>query len=95
MELKKIGILSLGKIGGLMGIVAGIVAAIMLAISQKIMALIPAETGIEGLYSLTWKAALLMPLYYAIAGFIWGVAIAFLYNIFAKYVGGIKLEFKK
>ena len=96
MELKKVGILSLGKIAGLIGLVVGIIAVIILAIMQKILSsLVTAQLNMQELYTLTWKTILIIPLYYAIIGFIWGVAIAFIYNLAAKYIGGIKLELKK
>ncbi len=96
MELKKIGVLSLGKIAGLMGLVAGIIAVIILTVIQKIMTGLPtAQLAMSELYSLSLKTALIIPLYYAVIGFIWGTVIALIYNLAAKYIGGIKFELKK
>jgi hypothetical protein len=36
--------------------------------------------------------ALLMPIFYAVMGFVFGVVGAFIYNVLAKWVGGIELE---
>jgi len=95
MELKRIGVLSLGKISGLLGLIWGIISVILIAILQKLMANLPVEElGIQTTI-LTWQIALYIIVLYTIIGFISGLILALIYNLLAKLIGGIKLEFKE
>jgi hypothetical protein len=96
MVLKRVGVMSCGKIAGtlygLMGIlIGGIVAAVStlgLALGQGPSQQAPAWLGaVFGV-----GAVVLFPIFYAIAGFIGGLITALLYNLLAGVVGGIELE---
>ena len=96
MELKKIGVWSFTKISTIVGFIAGILSVIFIAILIKLQSNITADqlaaSGIPRL-ELTPSVALITLVYYTAIGFIAGIVISLLYNLIAKWVGGIKLEF--
>ncbi len=97
MELKRIGILSLAKIFGLFGVIYGLFSAILLVI-------VYAQTGnLQGvteqlstlMNALGYWSLLIFPILNGVIYFIAGVVLAFIYNLLAGWLGGIRLEFKK
>jgi hypothetical protein len=100
MELKKVGVWSVGKIAALFGLLAGIITVIIMVVFKNVLSSMPAEVLAnfpiaQTALSLSLKSALLMIVSDCVFGFVWGVIIAFLYNVLAKLVGGVKLDFKK
>jgi len=85
-EIKKLGILSIAKIAGLFGLVLGLVQGIVFLISPDLAAM-------YGVVFEGWKAIVLMPIMGAVIYFISGVVVAVFYNLFAKLVGGVRIEF--
>jgi len=91
--IKKLGVLSFARINGLIGIAGGLFAALFTSIISLLMKNQGAETqfrslGIGGMIMLI----LISPVIYGIIGFIGGAVGAWLYNIFAKLVGGVEVE---
>lgn len=81
--IKSIGIGSLAVMLGTLYGVLGLIGAV----GFLCFALVSGEQmGPEALF------ALAIPVIYAIAGFIGGALVAFLYNVLAGFVGGIKIE---
>lgn len=89
--LEKVGVLSLAKIQALIGLIFGFVFGVFNLILEKVIEQ-PEQFGVEPLGA---NALLLGPLAGLIYGFLGGILIAFLYNVLAKLIGGIKLEFKE
>jgi hypothetical protein len=87
--LKSVDIMSLAKIATLFGVVVGLVAAIIAAVTgiHRGFVTVGAFAGIA--------LIIIMPFLGAVCGFISGVVHAFLYNVFAKWVGGVNLEFQQ
>ena len=85
-EIKKIDVWSLAKIEAIIGVILGLIIGILTFI------LPPLPGQEQTLKSLGVYAIFLAPIIYAIIGFVSGVVIAFLYNIVAKWVGGIKIK---
>ncbi len=92
-EVKKIGVFSLAKIEAVMGAVIGFIAGIIWAIIGT------AFIGFAGpgmpfgsglLFGIA--AIVLLPILYALIGFIGGALVAFIYNIVAGWIGGIEIE---
>jgi len=97
MELKKIGILSLGKIAGLFGIIYGLIlgifysfvyskSSVLASLGQQIPAVIT---------TLGYASIIVMPIIIGIIYFVVGIIGALIYNLLASRVGGVKLEFKE
>ncbi len=95
MELKKISILGLAKILALFGIAYGLVSGILLSFAySKSEVLTAAGQQLPAMITgLGYWTILVMPILNGIVYFIAGIILAFLYNIFAGWIGGIKIEF--
>lgn len=89
--------LMLGCIGAVFGLIVGIFYALFFG---AIFSLIPSTTQVN--IDLTFfriifgiGARVIMPIVGFATGFIQGLLYAFLYNLFAPRIGGIKLRFKE
>ena len=89
-EVKRIGVMSVAKISALFGIFLGLVMGILFVIASKYAA----TSGLPEIPigSTGWSSLIVLPIFYGIVYFISGVVGAGVYNLFAKWVGGIKLE---
>ena len=91
-KIKKIGVLSLGKVLGilyaLMGFLIGAIMTLFSLVSST------ASSSILGIFGVLFGigAIILLPIFYGIAGFIGGLIAALLYNLVASWVGGIEVE---
>ena len=98
MILKRIGVLSLGKmeggLGALMGLIIGaIFSLVSLVGSMAGMASGENEAAFGFLFGI--GAIIIVPIIYGIFGFLGGMLIAFLYNLVAKFAGGIEFHFEQ
>ena len=93
MELKKVGILSLAKIAGLFGVLYGIISGILVSIAySKAGALASLGQQLPAtVTALGYKSLIVFPILNGIAYFIAGIVIAFIYNLLADWIGGVKL----
>jgi hypothetical protein len=91
-EIKKLGVLSTAKITLLFGVLFGLVAGLTVATAS---ATLPAEAIPAGFgeYIYGWYAVIILPILYGIGYFISGLLGAVFYNLFVKWVGGIKVDF--
>jgi hypothetical protein len=92
MILKRIGVLSVGKIMGVIYAVIGVfVGGIFSLIAIVGSAAGRSNEFIPGF--LAGAAAIVIaPILYGLMGFIGGIIMAALYNVFASLVGGVELE---
>jgi hypothetical protein len=101
-ELKHIDVLSMAKIAAVLyaiiGFIMGLFITLGFAAAGSALSAIPATGGMSyvSIYPLIAlfgiAAIIIMPIIAAIGGFIVGAISAFLYNVAAKYVGGVKLD---
>lgn len=95
MELKKIGILSLGKISALFGLIIGLLLGIFSIIYAKIILSgypeIAQQLNIAQVPGA--KEIILSIVMSGIVYFLVGIITAVIYNLLAGWIGGIKLEF--
>jgi hypothetical protein len=95
-EIKKLDILSVAKIEGAMGAVFGFIAGLfMAAIGMAFFGFAGmAGTEIPRAASIFFGVAaiIVVPIVYAILGFIGGIIVAFIYNVLAGWIGGVKIE---
>ncbi len=80
-EIKKLSLLSVAKVVAVFMAIIGLIS---------IIGLITSKGG-----SFNFVVLVLVPLTYAVLGFILGAVISFLYNIIARFIGGIKIELEK
>ena len=85
-ELKRIGVGSAAKVSGILSVIIGLIVGIVLAL---VTALAP-DTG--SVWS-SWPVQLIgWPIFYGLLGVIFGAIYAALYNVVARWVGGISIE---
>jgi len=94
-KIKRFGILSVAKIQsavmGVMGLFIGLIYAVILTVTGIIAVIGGTKAGIMMLVGAV-AAVVLVPILYAVIGFVFGALSAWVYNIVAGRVGGIELE---
>ena len=97
-EIKRVDIMSCAKVsaalGAIVGFIAGLIVTIVSLAVGSMAAYIPDATatapwlmGMMGALSI-----IVMPILYAITGFVSGAIMAFLYNIVAEKIGGVEID---
>ena len=99
MQLKRIGVVSLGKVMGAIYAVFGLIAGAFVSLFSLIGGFAGmAGEGSEAAASLFVGvlfgagAIVLFPIFYGVIAFVMGMVIAAVYNVLAATVGGIELE---
>lgn len=100
MVIRKIGVLSLGKLMAVMyagiGLVLGVLYALFAVVGGgAMMAMGEGESDAFGggmVMGIGLAAVVIAPVVYGAFGFIGGVISAFFFNLAAKYAGGLELE---
>ncbi len=96
MILRRVGVLSCGKVGGglyaSLGLVFGGIIALFSLLGAGVAATQTDQSGalLGALFGV--GAVIFMPLFYAALGFIGGIIMAALYNLVAGWVGGVELQ---
>ena len=94
-KVKRFGILSVAKIQsavmGAMGLFIGLIYAVILTVTGIIAVIGGTKAGIMMIVGAV-AAVVLVPIFYAVIGFVFGALSAWVYNIVAGRVGGIELE---
>jgi len=93
MVIKSIGVMSVGKIYGVMCAVIGLLIGLVIAAAGSLGALASQE-GSSALpfAGIGIAAVIVVPILYGIFGMIGGMISAVLYNLFAGMVGGVEIE---
>lgn len=95
-ELKRLNPMSVAKLQGLLGVIGGLIVGILVAIFTSIAGSALQQAGGQGGSGLAFLggvgAIVGMPIMYGVVGFIGGLIGAWLYNLVAKWVGGIEIE---
>ena len=100
-KLKKIRPLSLAKVStiamAIFGLIMGIIYALLGNLLSKLPADALAQAGLTSGTSFIFGplAIILLPIFYAILGFLSGLVGAWIYNLTAKWVGGVEIELVK
>lgn len=100
MVIRKIGVMSLGKLMAVMyagiGLLIGVLYALFAVIGGGAMMAMGGEQnaalGGGMMIGMGLAAVVVAPIVYGIFGFIGGVISAFFFNLAAKYAGGLELE---
>ena len=98
MVIRRIGVLSAAKIGGILGVAIGLLVGLMFFAISSIGGLAAAaaqnsnEPGAGWLVGLGAGAIIVMPIMYGVFCFIGGAIQAFIYNIATRFVGGLVVE---
>ena len=99
MVIRRVGVLSMGKLMGVMyaliGLLLGALYALFAVVGGGAMLAMGSEDGALGgglMMGMGLAAVVIAPIAYGILGFIGGIISAFFYNLAAKYAGGIELD---
>ena len=97
VEIRRVGVLSLalmmGLIGAAYGVIGGLIMACFMVIGTASMAAAFEDlTGLGGGAVIGLLYVVCFPILYFVFGFIGGAIAGFLYNIVAGIAGGIKVE---
>lgn len=95
-RLKSISPLSLGKILGLLFACLGLLFVPFFLLFALIAPHLPHASGNPGVAGLPFVfgvgLALMIPIFYGVLGFLQGVIGAAIYNLLARWIGGIEVE---
>src|SRR5690606_24927453 len=93
MIIKRIDVLSAAKLGGIIAAAIGLLAGIMMFVFSSIFGSMMGTEG-GGMFAAVGgiMGIVILPVMYGIFGFIGGAIQAFIYNIAAGFVGGIRVE---
>jgi hypothetical protein len=99
MTVKRIGVLSLAKMQGVVMAVVGLIIGLIYGIFFMIFSAVMMSSGAQGSGSAAAGGVvgglammLIIPVFYAVLGFAVGALSAFIYNIAARSIGGVELE---
>ena len=90
-KVKRIGVLSLAKILGLLYAIFGLIVGALFAV----LSLFGLNTEETGLFFGSASIIIIFPILYGIMGFIGGLITAFFYNLIAGKIGGLEVELTK
>jgi hypothetical protein len=97
MVVKRLGVLSLGKVMGVLYALFGLLFGVFFAFFSLLGAAVGAAnsgSSTDVLIGLFFGVGsiIFLPLFYGILGFIFGLLTALIYNAVARLIGGIELE---
>jgi hypothetical protein len=99
MMVKRIGVLSLAKVQGVVLAAIGLVIGLIYGLFFIIFGAVMMSAGTEGAGAaaaggLVGGVAMMIfiPIFYAVIGFVFGALSAFIYNFAARAIGGLELE---
>ena len=95
MIIKRIDVFSAGKIMGIIAAAIGLLAGILLLLFGGLLGSLAAASGADGGGVMAIggvMGVIVLPIMYGVFGFIGGVIQAFVYNLAAGWVGGIRIE---
>ena len=101
MTVKRIGVLSLGKVMGAIyggfGLLFGVIFSFVAVIGTAFGTAFEGASGAEALLGAVFGigAVIFLPLFYGLMGFLGGLLMAALYNLAARFVGGLELELEQ
>lgn len=95
--VKSVGVMSVAKLEAVIMAIAGLIMGVLYAFASASLGVLGTVVGGSAGFLLGFGllSIVVMPVLFAIMGFIAGAIGAFLYNIVAGKVGGIELEFDK
>lgn len=100
MRIQKVGVLSLGKIFGVlhggMGLVVGAIFSAF-ALVGGIASQMSGDAAVGGFVAIMMGAGAIvaLPLIYGAMGFVGGLLTALLYNVAARFAGGLEIELEQ
>ena len=102
-EIKKVKLMSIAKIAMLFGILIGFLFGLQmgsLSVSNPLTFTEATEYVIQDptialtayMVAFGWWSIIVAPILFGLGYFVYGIVLAWLFNMFTKFVGGIKIE---
>ena len=92
MEIKKIDVMSVGKLSGFIYAVVGLLSGLLISLfSFSLGSMLSQSSSNNFLSSFGIASIVVFPILYGLMGFVGGVIGAVIYNLAARFVGGIKI----
>ena len=92
-RLKRIAPLQLGKMSAVIYALGSLIVVPFILLFTALASVIqPAPIAVPGIAALGLGAIIIFPIIYGILGFIVGAFGALIYNLVAKWIGGIEVE---
>ncbi|NLG60220.1 MAG: hypothetical protein GX538_08665 [Gammaproteobacteria bacterium] len=92
MVIRKIDVLSAGKIGGIIAAALGLLMGLFMLVFGGLIGSLAGGDG--GIFALGggFAAVIILPIMYGVFGFIGALIQALIYNLAAGFVGGLRIE---
>ncbi len=90
-KIKKIGVLSLAKVLGLLYVFIGLIIGVIIIL----ITFLSPESNTSSIAITLISGIILFPILYGFLGFISGLLMGYLYNLTTSWIGGIEVEIKK
>jgi len=93
--IRRIGVLSAAKVFGILGVVIGLFVGVLMFLMTSLGGVAAAaqnQTGAGLMAGMGVVALVVMPIMYGVLMFLGGALQAFVYNVGARFVGGIEIE---
>ncbi len=97
MIVRRVGVLSVARIFGIVSAVFGLLGGVLMTLVFSTGALPEAaqqDPGMAWIAGMGALAIVALPILYGIAGFIGGAIYAWIYNLAARFVGGIEIDLR-
>ena len=99
MELKRVGILSMAKISGIVGAGLGLIIGVIYGLFMMVIGAALMSASGEGMGAVGGVIGgiamiIIIPIFYGVLSFIFGALYALIYNVAAGFVGGLEMEFE-
>jgi hypothetical protein len=91
-QVTKIGVLSLGKILGVLYAIMGLIFGALITLMSLGAGSLMGERGAFAGMLFGVGAIIAVPIFYGIMGFIGGITMALLYNLTTELIGGLEIE---
>ncbi len=95
MIIRRIGVLSAARMGGILGVAIGLLAGVMMFLVSSMGGMASAmhdQPGAGWMAGMGLMAIVMMPIMYGIFMFIAAAIQAAIYNFAARFVGGVEIE---
>jgi len=91
--IKRVGVLSVAKVQAIIMAVFGLIVGVIYAFAGAVFGAMMGSAGLGA--GLGFAAIIILPIFYAVIGFISGAIGAWLYNLVANWIGGVELDLEK
>ena len=91
LKLRRVGVLSVGLVMGVIYALIGLIAGFFITLISVAAGGVFDQAGFGFLFGV--GSIIFLPIFYGILGFIAGLITALIYNLAAKFTGGVEMEF--